>query len=88
MENLIGTPESTLQDVFSDWRIEPYRIHQVFNWVYNYGIRDFQQMTNLSKVLRNRLQERFSLALPHIQKKLFHRMNQSSTCLNWRMNRR
>ena len=69
MENLIGTPESTLQDIFSDWGIEPYRIHQVFNWVYNYGISDFQQMTNLSKVLRNRLQERFSLALPHIQKK-------------------
>ena len=44
-KNFIGTSETSLKKVFGEW--EPYRIHQIFNWVYHYGCRDFFEMTNL-----------------------------------------
>lgn len=66
-KNFIGTSETYLRDEFSAW--EPYRIHQIFNWVYHYGCRDFSEMTNLSKVMRAQLADRFYFSLPHIQNK-------------------
>ncbi|MEE9258229.1 MAG: 23S rRNA (adenine(2503)-C(2))-methyltransferase RlmN [Nitrospinaceae bacterium] len=73
MINLIGTPESALREQFAQWGAEPYRVHQVFTWVYNYGVRDFQKMTNLSKAFRARLAEHFYIALPRIGKKTVSR---------------
>ncbi|MGP0564914.1 MULTISPECIES: 23S rRNA (adenine(2503)-C(2))-methyltransferase RlmN [unclassified Nitrospina] len=66
MDNLIGCPEQKLNEIMVKWGEKPYRTHQVFNWVYNYGIRQFGDMTNLSKVLRNKLEERFYIRLPRI----------------------
>ncbi|HSG94700.1 MAG TPA: 23S rRNA (adenine(2503)-C(2))-methyltransferase RlmN, partial [Afifellaceae bacterium] len=42
------------------------RSAQLWHWLYVRGARDFNQMTNVSKVLRNSLYERYSLALPQI----------------------
>ena len=44
-QNFIGTSEAQLRERFTNWK--PYRIHQIFNWVYHYGCRDFSKMTNL-----------------------------------------
>ncbi|MFQ5450353.1 MAG: 23S rRNA (adenine(2503)-C(2))-methyltransferase RlmN [Nitrospinaceae bacterium] len=66
MENLIGAPEKKLLEIFSHWEIQPYRVYQIFNWVYHHGARDFGQMTNLSKDLRNRLRETFRISLPRV----------------------
>lgn len=69
MENLLGTPEKKLADYFVQWDIKPYRVHQVFTWVYHRGVRDFDRMTNLSKPLRRLLDEKFHISLPRILKK-------------------
>lgn len=69
MNNLIGYPESRLNDLFIEWEMEPYRVHQVFNWIYHYRVKDFASMSNLSKALRNLLAEHFVIALPRISKK-------------------
>ena len=66
-QNFIGTSEANLRSFFRDWK--PYRIHQVFNWVYHYGCRDFFEMTNLSKKMRTQLADRFYFFLPNIQNK-------------------
>jgi len=67
LKNFFGTSEAELQEIFADWKVEPYRVHQVFTWVYHYHCRDFNEMTNLSKSLRSQLQERFCFALPKIK---------------------
>ena len=66
-KNFFGTSELRLKEIFSDWEVETYRIHQVFTWVYHYHCRDFNEMTNLSKSLRSRLAENFYFALQKIQ---------------------
>ena len=70
MKNLIGTSEKELKEIFCQWGEKPYRMHQVFTWVYHYGVRDFFLMTNLSKALRQRLHENFRFYLPRIQEKV------------------
>jgi len=66
-QNFIGTPEASLRVIFPDWK--PYRIHQIFNWVYHYGYRDFAEMSNISKVMRAQLADRFHFSLPQVQNK-------------------
>ena len=66
-QNFFGTTELQLKKLFSEWKEQPYRVHQVFTWVYYYHCRDFNDMSNLSKSLRSRLAENFYFALPKIQ---------------------
>lgn len=42
------------------------RTGQVWQWVYFFGLRDFAQMTNLSKDFRALLDDKFELALPEV----------------------
>lgn len=45
-----------------------YRAGQVFDWL-SRGVRDFAEMTNLSKTLREKLKERYSLYKPQVLSK-------------------
>lgn len=67
--NFIGTPESQVREKISGWGEKPYRVHQIFNWIYHRKVKNFDAMTNLSKALRRHLQEHFYLALPRIAQK-------------------
>ena len=42
------------------------RVNQLWNWIYFHGVRDFDAMLNVSKVLRARLADRFTLARPEV----------------------
>ena len=50
--------------------IEPKKIRmrtkQIFHWIYNYGVTEWSQMTNIAKPLRAKLQTIFSLERPQI----------------------
>ena len=50
--------------------IEPKKIRmrtkQIFHWIYNYGVTEWSQMTNIAKPLRAKLQTIFSLERPEI----------------------
>lgn len=54
--------------------IEPKKIRmrtkQIFHWIYNYGVTDWDQMTNIAKPLRAKLSKVFSLARPEIIERL------------------
>ena len=69
MINLIGYPEEKLKQLFADWGAPGYRVQQVLSWVYLHRVRQFEEMTNLSKDLRARLAEHFVITLPRIAAK-------------------
>ena len=54
-----GTPEKQLR----------MRVNQIWQWVYFWGVRDFSEMTNLSKEFRATLSDKFVIALPEIVSK-------------------
>ena len=42
------------------------RVNQVWQWLYHWGVRDFEVMTNLSKDFRATLAEHFKIELPEV----------------------
>lgn len=69
--NLIGVPEARLKATLAEWGIAPYRALQVLNWIYNYQVERFDEMTNLSKDLRGRLARHYYIELPKIAEQTF-----------------
>ena len=54
-----GTPEKQAR----------MRVGQIWQWIYEKGVRDFAQMTNLAKPYRAMLAENFKIAVPEIVSK-------------------
>jgi len=46
----------------------PFRGGQIFDWLHK-GVRSFDEMTNLPRILRQQLDERFAIAVPEIARK-------------------
>ena len=55
----MGTPEKQSK----------MRVNQIWQWVYQWGVRDFHAMTNLAKGYRAELDDHFEIALPEIVSK-------------------
>ncbi len=51
-----------LERLLSGWGEKPFRAKQIATWVYNKGVTDFDKMTNLSRTLREKLAENFTLS--------------------------
>ncbi len=49
---------------------KPFRLRQVWSWIYTHGLGNFQEMNNISKQLRENLEKKFSLDRPQITKDL------------------
>ena len=49
---------------------KPYRAEQIFKWIYQENITSFDDMTNLSLELRQKLKDNFSLCIFNVLKKL------------------
>ena len=54
-----GTPEKQAK----------MRVGQIWQWIYQWGVRDFAQMTNLSKAYRAELAEKFVIEVPEVVSK-------------------
>ncbi len=52
----IGTPEKQIK----------MRLNQIWQWVYHWGVRDFDAMTNLAKDYRAKLAESFVIEVPEV----------------------
>jgi 23S rRNA (adenine2503-C2)-methyltransferase len=70
MKNLIGLSYEDLEKEVISIGLPKFRAKQVWQWMYHYGVIDFESMTNLSKDLRAKLAENYSLARPEITKDL------------------
>ena len=65
-QNLFDLPQSALNDFFAELGEKPYCTKQFMQWVYHQHQLDFSQMLNLSKKLREKLDEVATLELPKI----------------------
>ncbi len=68
--NLLGLDRSGLEDFFEAIGEKKFRATQVMKWIHQLGVTDFQQMNNLSKDLRNRLDATSCVQNLHIAKDL------------------
>ncbi len=64
--NLLDLDRQGLQTFFEAQGEKPYRSTQVLQWIHQYGITDFEEMTNLSKACRTHLIENADITLPEI----------------------
>lgn len=64
--NFYGLSLEDLQARLKEYGKEKFRAQQLFQWVYQRGITDFEQMTNLSKTFREELPQLFDFELPKI----------------------
>ncbi len=67
--NLIGFPQDRLIQLIKNWEEKPFRAFQVLNWIYNHRVNQMAEMTNISKNLRKKLDDYFSIELPKVAEK-------------------
>lgn len=66
-DSIFQFPPEALSNLFEqELSQKPYVVDQVLDWIYRKGELDFSKMSNLSKTLRSRLEERFDTALPEV----------------------
>jgi len=64
--NLLDMSRQELESFFTRLGEKPFRATQLMQWIYQYGVDDFDAMTNISKDLRNRLREMAEVRTPEI----------------------
>ncbi|MFD1795154.1 23S rRNA (adenine(2503)-C(2))-methyltransferase RlmN [Paracoccus aurantiacus] len=69
-QNIVGLTRDQLRDALiaagTPEKQVKMRVGQIWQWVYYWGVRDFADMTNLSKDYRALLAEKFEIALPEV----------------------
>jgi 23S rRNA (adenine2503-C2)-methyltransferase len=64
--NLLGLDKKAMQAFFVSIGEKPYRADQVLKWIHFNGVQDFQDMTNISKELRQKLTEIADISVPQV----------------------
>ncbi|WP_461483819.1 dual-specificity RNA methyltransferase RlmN [Porticoccus sp.] len=64
--NLLGLSAEKLVEFFASLGEKPFRATQVLKWIHQLGVDDFEQMTNLSKALRERLKIVAEIRAPEV----------------------
>lgn len=77
--NLLGMTQEQLADYFKSIGEKPFRATQVIKWIYQHGVTDFEQMTNLSKSLREKLAQHACVTAP----KVIHRQYSDDGTRKW-----
>ena len=71
--NLVGLTRDALREVLiaagTPERQAKMRVGQIWQWIYQWGVRDFDVMTNLSKAYRAELAAKFVIEIPEIVSK-------------------
>ena len=70
LPNLVGMSREQMKAALIEHGIAEkqtkMRVSQIWAWLYHWGVRDFGEMTNLSKDFRAMLEENFVIALPEV----------------------
>ena len=64
--NLLGLNQKSLEEFFVSIEERPFRAIQVMKWIHQRGISDFSQMTDLSKELREKLENNCVVKAPEV----------------------
>ena len=68
--NLVGLTRDGMRDALIEngtpVKQAKMRVGQIWQWIYQWGKRDFDEMTNLSKTYRAELAEKFVIEVPEV----------------------
>jgi len=64
--NLLGLDRSAMEAFFSEMGEKAFRASQVMKWIHQHRVSDINEMTNLSKKLRDKLSEVAEVRLPEV----------------------
>ncbi|MEM9549592.1 MAG: 23S rRNA (adenine(2503)-C(2))-methyltransferase RlmN [Pseudomonadota bacterium] len=71
--NLVGLTRAAMRDALiaqgTPEKQAKMRVRQIWQWIYQWGVRDFAQMTNLAKTYRAELAETFVIETPEMVSK-------------------
>ena len=70
-----------LNNVITDLGQPEFRTKQIFTWLHKNGVSSFDEMTNISKSLREKLSENFVKSKINIYRKLTAPLNIFLNCL-------
>lgn len=70
MTNFFDISLRELEGLLENLGLKRFRAHQIYKWVYQAGVQDFDLMTNLPKGLMVTLKQMFHFGLPAIQEKV------------------
>ncbi|WP_439154023.1 23S rRNA (adenine(2503)-C(2))-methyltransferase RlmN [Yoonia sp.] len=69
-QNLVGLSRDAMRDALiaagTPEKQAKMRVGQIWQWIYHWGVRDFDQMTNLAKDYRAMLADTFIVAVPEV----------------------
>ncbi len=74
--NLLGLTRAKMAQFFQSMGEKPFRAQQVMQWIHQYGVCNFDEMTNISKALRERLKEVAVILEPEV---IFHKVSADGT---------
>ncbi|MEQ1975924.1 bifunctional tRNA (adenosine(37)-C2)-methyltransferase TrmG/ribosomal RNA large subunit methyltransferase RlmN [Xenorhabdus sp. SGI240] len=64
--NFLDLNRKQMRQFFVDMGEKPFRADQVMKWIYHYCYDDFEQMTDINKVLRAKLQQVAEIKAPEV----------------------
>ena len=64
--NILGFSQAQMEDFFADMGEPKFRATQVLKWIHQFGADDFDAMTNVSKKLREKLQQCAEIVEPEV----------------------
>ncbi len=68
--NLMGMGQARMEAFFEELGEKKFRATQMLKWIHQLGVTDFQQMSNVSKDLRNKLSELAEVRAPEVIQQL------------------
>ena len=69
MKSIFDYKLSDLSDYFSSINEKPFKAKQVFEWLYKKRVTSFEEMTNISKSLQEKLISEFDISLLTLRRK-------------------
>ncbi|AKJ94752.1 MULTISPECIES: bifunctional tRNA (adenosine(37)-C2)-methyltransferase TrmG/ribosomal RNA large subunit methyltransferase RlmN [Thioalkalivibrio] len=64
--NLLGYSHQQLVELLAQWGEPRFRATQLIKWIHQRGVTDFEQMTDVSRKLRDRLERETEIRVPEI----------------------
>ena len=69
-QQLLGIPRQELAEIIAQLGEKPFRAKQLWHWIYTKGVQNFDEMSNISASLRQKLNENYTIKRPAISQNL------------------
>lgn len=64
--NLLNLNRQQMRELFAEMGEKPFRADQLMKWIYHFGEDNFDNMTNINKVLREKLKRIAEIKAPEV----------------------